>query len=98
MTDPENATTFLPYFLANFATPIGAFPITVCPSKRPSPVTTKSASEIAFSILISDRIISIPGSKVAFVKAKKANPSPPAAPVPSIVASAFSLTEVAKVA
>lgn len=37
---------FLPYFFASFATPTGAFPIAVCPSIRPSPVITRSASLI----------------------------------------------------
>jgi len=49
------------------ATPIGAFPITVCPSNRPSPVITKSAFFINDSNLVSSRIILTPDSKTAFV-------------------------------
>src|SRR5699024_5525664 len=44
VTLPEKATTVFPYFFARLATPTGAFPIAVCPSRRPSPVTTTSAS------------------------------------------------------
>ena len=62
VTLPANARTGFPYFYASFATPIGAFPITVCPSRRPSPVMTISPSWIAFSILISSSTMLIPGS------------------------------------
>ena len=46
VTQPEKAKTGLPYFLANLATAMGAFPIAVCPSRRPSPVMTISLSRM----------------------------------------------------
>ena len=44
VTLPEKAITVLPWRFAIFATPLGALPITVCSSSRPSPVITMSAS------------------------------------------------------
>ena len=43
VTEPEKASTGFPYFFASLAIPMGAFPITVWPSRRPSPVITMSA-------------------------------------------------------
>lgn len=84
-TDPANAITVFPYFLASFATPIGAFPIAVCLSSLPSPVTTRSASLIYSSSCVSSSTILIPDSSTALVNVKNANPSPPAAPVPAFL-------------
>ena len=55
-TQPEKQVPVF-IFLAILATPMGAFPITVWPSRRPSPVITTSASRIYFSRWVSSRMI-----------------------------------------
>lgn len=57
VTQPEKAKTGLPYFLANLATAMGAFPIAVCPSRRPSPVMTISLSRMNDSREVSSSTI-----------------------------------------
>ena len=55
------------YFLAMAATPMGALPMMVWPSRRPSPVITMSASLMQDSNLVSSRTIWMPDWRMAFV-------------------------------
>ena len=66
----------------------GPFPMAVCPSSRPSPVTTTSASRMPSSIPVFSITIFAPGSSSAFKKVRRAKPSPPAAPLPAAAGSA----------
>ena len=67
VTHPENASTGLLYSFAILATPIGALPMTVCPSRRPSPVMTISLSRMNDSREVSSSTIEEPGSRTAFI-------------------------------
>ena len=67
VVQPEKARTVLLYFLAMAATPMGAFPMMVWPSRRPSPVITMSASLMQDSNLVSSRTIWMPDWRMAFV-------------------------------
>ena len=81
-TLPASTMTLQPQALARRAIPTGALPIAVCPSKRPSPVTTISAARSSDSGRTASSTISTPRRSVPFRYDAKAKPSPPAAPAP----------------
>ena len=84
VTLPPIPMTGTQYFRASRASSMGPFPIEVCPSIRPSPVITRSAPAISFSIPRVRMTSSAPGSSSAPRKAMRDNPSPPAAPAPGL--------------
>jgi sec-independent protein translocase protein TatC len=70
------------FVFAAAATPTGAFPIAVCASVRPSPVTTRSASSRRAARSSSSATRSNPATRSAPAAASPP-PRPPAAPPPS---------------
>ena len=63
VTLPATASTVgQPWALARRATPTGALPMAVCPSRRPSPVITRSAPARSSARRVSSRTIRMPDS------------------------------------
>ena len=81
-TDPPMAMTGMPFRAACLRTPAAVFPAAVWASIRPSPVMTRSAPSRSESNAMASSTISIPAVSLAFKKALKAPPNPPAAPAP----------------
>ena len=81
-TDPPMAMTGIPFRAACLRTPAAVFPAAVWASIRPSPVMTRDAPSRSESNAMASSTISIPAVSLAFKKALKAPPNPPAAPAP----------------
>ena len=80
VTQPQTATTGVSCALDR--TPAGTFPLKVCTSIRPSPVTIRSAPSMTFSKSWTSSTISIPLRISPPRNATNAAPRPPAAPAP----------------
>ena len=90
VTLPASAITLQPFFLPAFATPTGTFPMALCPSSLPSPVTTISAFFSSLSSCIAFSTISMPDLSSTFSSPKRnAKPRPPAAPAPGVSLKLF---------